>query len=153
MLAVLWPIATRTVVQLIEEPTETLEPAVSQIVGGLHMRRLLLTVIPPRQIPFYDFSGAPAISTPNMRWRPCSVTPDGTIVSMSMCHSVFKMRDGTIQLGTRPRTRGLLLPGYMAVPQGSDANIVELHAPSLRRPYALPSNLYLDESGFLAELS
>lgn len=153
VLAVLWPIATRTMVQLIEEPTETLEPAVSQIVGGLHMRRLLLTAIPPRQIPFYDFSGAPAISTPNMRWRPCSVTPDGTIVSMSMCHSVFKMRDGTIQLGTRPRTRGLLLPGYMAVPQGSDTNIVELHAPSLRRPYALPSNLYLDESGFLAELS
>lgn len=153
VLAVLWPIATNTCVQLIEKPVETLDPAISQIVGGAFMRRILLTAIPPRQIPFYDFSGGPAMSTPNMRWRPCLATPGGTIIAMSMCHSVFKMRDGTIQLGTRPRTRGLLLPGFSAVPQGDDPNLVDLVSPCLAAPYTLPANLYLDESGFLAELS
>ena len=116
------------------------------------MRRILLTTIPPRQIPFYDFSGGAAFSTPNMRWRPCYCTSGGTIISMSMLHSVFKMWDGTIQLGVRPRTRGLLLPGYSvkAAEEGSNATLT---SPSLPGPYDLPSSIYLDESGFLAELS
>ena len=152
VLSVLWPIITRTTVHLIEDPQETVEECISQIVGGSHMRRLLQTTIPPRQIPFYDFSGGAAISTPNMRWRPCLSTPDGTIVSMSMCSSVFKMRDGTLQLGVRPRTRGLLLPGFEveAEQEGVHATI---HGPSLVSPFSLPANLYIDESGFLAELS
>lgn len=152
VLAVLWPIITHTPVYLIEEPQETLENRISQIVGGAHMRRILLTTIPPRQIPFYDFSGGAAFSTPNMRWRPCYCTSGGTIISMSMLHSVFKMWDGTIQLGVRPRTRGLLLPGYSveAAEEGSNARLT---SPSLLRPYDLPSSIYLDESGFLAELS
>lgn len=152
VLSVLWPIITRTTVHLIEEPQETIEERISQIVGGSHMRRLLQTAIPPRQIPFYDFSGGAAISTPNMRWRPCMSTPGGIIVAMSMCSSVFKMRDGTLQLGVRPRTRGLLLPGFEveAEQEGLHATI---HGPSLLRPYSLPTNIYIDESGFLAELS
>lgn len=153
VLAVLWPLATDTPVQLIEEPVESLETTISQIVGGAHMRRLLLTAIPPRQIPFYDFSLSSPISTPNMRWRPCLSTTSGIIIAMSMCHSVFKMRDGTIQLGTRPRTCGLLLPGFTAHAQADDTNMVTLSGPSLLRPYTLPTNLYLDESGFLAQLS
>ncbi|MBR5195180.1 MAG: MFS transporter [Akkermansia sp.] len=152
VLAVLWPLITRTPVHLIESPQETLDTAISQIVGGAHMRRILLTTIPPRQIPFYDFSGAPAISTPNMRWRPCLCTPMGNIISMSMCHSVFKMSDGTIQLGVRPRTRGLLLPGYR-VETPAEGSTAIISAPSLRTEYTLPSHIYLDESGFLAELS
>ena len=110
------------------------------------MRRILLTTIPPRQIPFYDFSGSPAISTPNMRWRPCLCTSMGNIISMSMCHSVFKMSDGTIQLGVRPRTRGLLLPGYRVDAPTEGASAI-ISGPSL------PTHIYLDESGFLAELS
>ena len=116
------------------------------------MRRILLTTLPPRQIPFYDFSGGPAISTPNMRWRPCLCTSMGNIISMSMCHSVFKMSDGTIQLGVRPRTRGLLLPGYR-VDTPNEGTTAIISAPSLRSEYTLPSHIYLDESGFLAELS
>ena len=71
---------------------------------------------------------------------------------MSMCHSVFKMRDGTIQLGARPRTRGLLLPGYRVQSEPGGANAV-VEGPSLAGPYKLPGNIYLDESGFLAELA
>ncbi len=152
VLAVLWPLITRTPVHLIENPQETLDSTISQIVGGAHMRRILLTTIPPRQIPFYDFSGGPAISTPNMRWRPCLCTSMGNIISMSMCHSVFKMSDGTIQLGVRPRTRGLLLPGYRVEASAEGSNAI-ISAPSLRTDYTLPSHIYLDESGFLAELS
>ena len=152
VMAVLWPLITRTPVHLIEDPQETLDSTISQIVGGAHMRRILLTTIPPRQIPFYDFSGGPAISTPNMRWRPCLCTPMGNIISMSMCHSVFKMSDGTIQLGVRPRTRGLLLPGYR-VDTPNEGTTAVISAPSLRTEYTLPSHIYLDESGFLAELS
>ena len=152
VLAVLWPLITRTPVHLIESPQETLDTTISQIVGGTHMRRILLTTIPPRQIPFYDFSGSPAISTPNMRWRPCLCTSMGNIISMSMCHSVFKMSDGTIQLGVRPRTRGLLLPGYRVEAPEAGSNAI-ISSPSLRTEYTLPSHIYLDESGFLAELS
>lgn len=152
VLSVLWPIITHTPVQLIDAPQETLPTNISQIVGGKAMRRILLTTIPPRQIPFYDFSGSPAISTPNMRWRPCLATPSGTVISMSMCHSVFKMRDGTIQLGARPRTRGLLLPGYRVRSEAGGANAI-VEGPSLAGPYSLPDNIYLDESGFLAELA
>jgi len=157
VLSVFWPIITCTPVQLIEEPSEVIEANISQIVGSAHMRRILLTSFPPRQIPFYDFSNGSAIATPNVRWRPCLATPEGTVISMSMCHSVFKMYDGTIQLGNRPRTRGLLLPGFRVMEpeegqQGEVAPVV-LAGPSLREPYALPAKLYLDESGFLAQLS
>ena len=76
----------------------------------------------------------------------------GNIISMSMCHSVFKMSDGTIQLGVRPRTRGLLLPGYRVEAPEAGSNAI-ISSPSLRSEYTLPSHIYLDESGFLAELS
>lgn len=152
VLGVLWPIITATPVHLIEEPQESIGTEISQIVGGSHMRRLLLTAIPSRQIPFYDFSGGPAIATPNMRWRPCLSTPAGVVIAMSMCHSVFKMRDGTIQLGVRPRTRGLLLPGFEVEAEDS-GSAATISGPSLQQPYALPGTFYLDESGFIAELS
>ncbi len=152
VLGILWPIATNTPVHLIEDAEESIGTVISQIVGGAHMRSLLLTTIPPRQIPFYDFSGGVAISTPNMRWRPCLSTPKGIIISMSMCHSVFKMRDGTIQLGVRPRTRGMLLPGF-EVEGELDGSNASISGPSLLRPYPLTDAMYLDESGFLSELS
>ncbi len=154
VIAVLWPILTRTPVHLIENPGSQIDSCISQIAGGAHMRRILLQAIPPRQVPFYDFSGGPDISTPNMRWRPCLVTADGIIISMSTCHSVFKINDGTIQLGVRPRTRGLLLPCYN-VEQIEDGDTITttLTCPSLSKPYTLPEKLYLDESGFLAQLS
>lgn len=154
VIGVLWPILTRTPVHLIDHPGVQIDSCISQIAGGAHMRRILLQAIPPRQVPFYDFSGGPDISTPNMRWRPCLVTPEGTVISMSTCHSAFKVDDGTIQLGARPRTRGLLLPCY-SVEQTEDGEntITTLSGPSLRRAYTLPEKLYLDESGFLAQLS
>ncbi len=151
VLAVLWPIITRTPVHLISDPKEPIDPCISQIVGGARMRRLLLTTFPPRQIPFYDFSNGPDLSTPNMRWRPCFATASGTIISMSMRHSVFKMSDGTQQLGARPRTRGLLLPGFHVVP--SDDSAVTLSGAAMTSPFTLPDKIYLDESGFLAQLS
>ncbi len=152
VLSVLWPILTRTPVHLIAHPEEAIDSSISQIVGSARMRRILLTAIPPRQIPFFDFSNGPDISTPNMRWRPCFATIDGTIISMSMRHSIFKMYDGTIQLGVRPRTRGLILPGYHVTPNSTEETIT-LNAPSLASPFTLPSKIYLDESGFLAQLS
>ncbi len=154
VMGVLWPILTRTPVHLIDNPGSQIDPCISQIAGGAHMRRILLKAIPPRQIPFYDFSGGPDISTPNMRWRPCMVTPEGIVVSMSMCHSVFKINDGTIQLGVRPRTRGLLLPGFCVEQSEDEGSITTvLNGPSLSKPYTVPEKLYLDESGFLAQLS
>ena len=153
LLGVLWPVITRTPVHLIESPDEHIGPEISQIVGSSHMRRLLLTSIPPRQVPFFDFSNGPDISTPNMRWRPCFASLTGTIIAMSMCHSVFKMYDGTIQLGSRPRTRGLLLPGYEVTGDHQDGDGITITGPALASPYTLPNRIYLDESGFLAELS
>ncbi len=152
VLSVLWPIVTHTPVHLISEPDEAIDASISQIVGSARMRRILLTAIPPRQIPFFDFSNGPDISTPNMRWRPCYATLSGTILSMSMRHSIFKMYDGTIQLGARPRTRGLILPGYHVTPSSTEETIT-LDGPSLASPFTLPAKIYLDESGFLAQLS
>ncbi len=156
VLSVLWPILTRTPVHLISSPDEPVDACISQIVGSARMRRILLTAIPPRQVPFFDFSNGPDISTPNMRWRPCFAAIGGTIVAMSMRHSVFKMSDGTIQLGVRPRTRGLILPGYRVISDGDEASGTAtfiLAGPSFASPYTLPAKIYLDESGFLAELS
>ncbi|MDO5450355.1 MAG: MFS transporter [Akkermansia sp.] len=152
VLGVLWPIFTRTPVHIIEEPQEMLDNVISQIVGSTHMRSILLKSIPPRQIPFFDFSGASAIATPNMRWRPCLANGSHTILAMSMCKSVFKLGDGTSQLGARPRTRGILLPGFSVAGSRQEGNLT-IDGPSMLRPFTVPDNLYLDECGFLAELS
>ncbi|MBQ2380378.1 MAG: MFS transporter [Akkermansia sp.] len=153
VLSVLWPIITRTPVHLIESADEIIESRISQIVGSMHMRKILLKAIPPRQMPFYDFSNGPAISTPNMRWRPCCATADGTIISMSTVHSVFKLADGTVQLGVLPHSRGLLLPCFKVQGVGGVEDSVVLSGPSLASPYTCSSKLYLNESGFLKQLS
>lgn len=153
VLGVLWPLISNTPVHLIEGGDEQIDPCISQIVGAAHMRRLLLNAIPPRQVPFFDFSNGADISTPNMRWRPCLSTPSGVILSMSMVRSVFKMPDGTIQLGVRPRTRGMLLPGFSVGSSGKDGVALCVDGPALDSPYSLPAKLYVDESGFLAMLS
>ena len=149
VLAVLWPIITNTPVHLIKNEREMIDPCISQIVGSRRMRHILLKAVPPRQIPFFDFSLGSDISTPNTRWRPCCATPDGIIISMSMRRSVVRMSDGTIQLGARPRTLGLLLPGF-AVPETDTPSVA---GPSLAQPYLLPGKLYIDEGAFLARLS
>ncbi len=152
VLSVLWPVVTHTPVYLVETPQEMLPAEVDQMVGGTHMRGILFKSIPHHQAPFFDFSGGSAISTPNMRWRPCLATPRHIIISMSMCRSVFKIGDGTSQLGTRPRTRGILLPGF-AILGAREQGGTSVCGPSLLSAFSLPDNLYLDESGFLAELS
>lgn len=149
VLAVLWPILTRTPVYLITSARERIDPCISQIVGSAHMRRILLQAIPPRQIPFFDFSLGADISTPNTRWRPGLATPDGIVISMSMRRSVVRISDGTIQLGSRPRTVGLLLPGFAVEETGETC----ITGPSLEHPFRLPQKLYVDECAFLARLS
>ena len=149
VLAVLWPIVTRTPVHLIESAHETVDPCISQIVGSSHMRNILLKVIPPRQIPFYDFSLGSDLSTPNMRWRPCCATPEGIIVSMSMRKSVINVPDGTKQLGARARTIGMLLPGFTVTEDGS----VTISGPTLTKPFTPSRRVYVDECAFLARLS
>ena len=78
-------------------------------------------------------------------------TSAGIVLSMSMRSSVFKMSDGTVQLGARPRTRGLLLPCF-CVDKSSDGSTV-ITGQSLAKPYTLPEKYYVDESGFLGEFS
>ncbi len=150
VLSVLWPIITHTPVHLINSPHATIPTSVGQIVGSTVMRRLLHKVIPPRQLPFFDFSLQDSMSTPNVRWRPCFATQGGKIISMSMAKSIYKLYDGTIQLGARPRTRGMLLPGFSCVCSAAEPTI---NSPSLSSTYTLPGHYYLDESGFIAELS
>ncbi len=150
VLAVLWPILTRTPVHLILSEREEIAPCISQIVGSSRMRQILLQAIPPRQIPFFDFSLGADISTPNTRWRPGLATPDGIVVSMSMRRSVTRMDDGTIQLGTRPRTLGLLLPGFAIQGEGEEIMIT---GTTLATAYPLPPKLYIDECAFLARLA
>ncbi len=150
VLAVFWPIMTKTPVHLMGNPSEAIEGKISQIIGSACMRRMLFKSIPPRPIPFFDFSNGRDMSIPNMKWRPCFSTSRGCIISMSMGKSIYKLYDGTIQLGTRPRTKGLLLPGFATRKAGDS---IALTSPSLAAPYMLPDCVYLDESGFLAELS
>ena len=151
VMAIFWPIMTHTPIHLISSDQEEIPDNITQIVGSSHLRRILYKIFPTRQTPFYDFSERAAMSCPNINWRPCHATVRGCIIAMSMGHGVYKMYDGTIQLGTRPRTRGLLLPGY-EVQKNSDGEII-LRSPVLSKEYTLPRNLYLDESGFLAELA
>ncbi len=151
VLSIFWPIITATPVHLISSIHDTIPPSVGQIVGAAVMRKLLHKVIPTRQIPFFDFSLQGSISTPNMRWCPCYATNHGRIISMSMSKSIFKLYDGTIQLGMRPRTRGMLLPGFSVLSEPGGE--LRLNSPALDSPVLLPSHYYLDESGFIAELS
>ncbi len=152
VLGVLWPIVTGTQVYLIEHDRTKLTQNISQIVGAAHMRRLLLNVIPPRQIPFFDFSGKADIATPNTRWRPCCATPGGTIISMSMAYSTYKVPDGTQQRGMQARTRGILLPCFRTQQPSDPEDGIIISGPSLSSPYTLSNKLYLDESGFLKQL-
>ena len=152
ILSVLWPIITRTPVHLIKNEREVIDPCISQIVGSSFMRGILMRAVPPRQIPFFDFSQGADISTPNTRWRPCLATPDGIVISMSMRRSVVRMSDGTIQLGARPRTLGLLLPGFTVAEQEGTA-APRINGPALSSPFSLPKKLYIDEGAFLARLA
>lgn len=151
-LSVLWPIITHTPVHLMEHEDDAISPRISQLVGSMHMRRLLLKAIPPSQVRFFDFSNGPDLATPNMRWRPGYATPEGIIISMSAVYSTFKLSDGTIQQGSRARTRGLLLPCFRVREPASEEDGMVLSGPSLASPYALSSKLCLDESGFLKQL-
>lgn len=152
VLGVLWPIITGTQVYLIENLKAQIPTSVSQIVGSTHMRKLLPDSVPPRQVPFFDFSGKADLATANMRWRPCYATPEGTIIAMSMAYSTYKVPDGTKQRGMQTRTHGILLPCYRAeVPTEHEDGVV-ISGPSLGSPYTLSHKLYLDESGFLKQL-
>ena len=141
-----------TGVHLIKNEREVIDPCISQIVGSSFMRGILMRAVPPRQIPFFDFSQGADISTPNTRWRPCLATPDGIVISMSMRRSVVRMSDGTIQLGARPRTLGLLLPGFTVAEQEGTA-APRINGPALSSPFSLPKKLYIDEGAFLARLA
>lgn len=152
VLSVLTHYYTRTPVHLMEDVDDPIIPRISQVVGSMHMRRLLLKVIPPSQVRFFDFSNGPDLATPNMRWRPGYATPEGIIVSMSAVYSTFKLSDGTIQQGSRARTRGLLLPCFRVQEQDNDEDGIVLTGPSLAAPYTLPTKICLDESCFLKQL-
>ena len=152
VLGVLWPIITRTQVYLIDNEFMQVPQCVSQIVGGAYMRSLLLNVVPPRQVPFFDFSSGADLATPNTRWRPCLINPSGVVIAMSMAQSTYKVPDGTKQWGMQTRTRGVLLPCFrVQVPFDAEDGII-ISGPSLSTPYTLSAKLYMDESGFLKQL-
>ena len=146
--AVLWPILTSTPVYLISDGDHSMPEGIRQIAGSDFLRRRLYSLVPNTRTPFYDFSGSGDLVLPNIGWRPCFATDRGIILAMSMKRSVFKLDDGTVQLGMRARTRGRLLPGFYLNPPLSNV----IAGATLSTPYSLPPNLYLDESGFLAEL-
>ena len=149
VIAVLWPVITKTTVHLIESEQETIDSRVAQIAGSAFMRRLLMKIVPPRQVPFFDFSLGADISTPNTKWRPGCATTTGVVISMSMKDSAIDVGDGTMQLGTRARTLGLLLPGFSVSKQSP----ITITGPTLAKPFHLPDKVYIDESSFLARLS
>lgn len=146
--SVLWPILTSTPVYLIGDTDHSMPEGIKQVAGSDFLRRRLYSLVPETRTPFYDFSGSGDLVLPNIGWRPCFATDRGIILAMSMKRSVFKLDDGTVQLGMRARTRGRLLPGFYLKPPLSNV----IAGATLPTPYSLPPNLYLDESGFLAEL-
>lgn len=148
VVSVLWPILTTTPVYLIGDGDNSMPEGVKQIAGADFLRRRLYSLVPETRTPFYDFSAAGDLVLPNIGWRPCFATDRGIVLAMSMRRSVFKLDDGTVQLGMRARTRGRLLPGFYLHAQSSGV----IAGATLSTPYSLPTNLYLDESGFLAEL-
>ncbi len=148
VVTILWPILTNTHVYLLGSKDAAVPESIRQIAGGLRLRKRLYDLVPPRRLQFYDFSNKPSLVLPNTTWKPCFCSDKGIVISMSMCHGVFKLDDGTVQLGMRPRTLGRILPGFYL----TSGNASEIMGPSLKEPYALPANTYLDESGFLAEL-
>jgi hypothetical protein len=152
VLGVLWPIITGTQVYLIENLKAQIPTSISQIVGSTHMRKLLPDSVPPRQVPFFDFSGKADLATANMRWRPCYATPEGTIIAMSMAYSTYKVPDGTKQRGMQTRTRGILLPCFRVQLPADEEDSLVVSGPSLLSEYSLPGKLYMDESGFLKQL-
>lgn len=147
VLSVLWPIITHTPVYLVDQDCIKLPSDIAQIVGSSCMRQILLKNVPATRVPFYDFSGEPDISTPNMKWNPCYASPNGIVISMSMRKSVYTMHDATIQLGSRPRSYGLLLPGHATSPDGTS-----IHSPVFNRVYSLPDTLRIENDGFLVEV-
>jgi hypothetical protein len=148
VVSILWPILTQTPIFLLSRADKTLPENMRQMAGAYSLRQQLYNLVPNKRIQFYDFSNRPALVLPNTAWKPCLCTSHGIVIAMSMCHGVFRVDDGTVQLGMRARTRGRLLPGFYTDPNAQNT----LLGASLVAPYALPGNLYLDESGFLAEL-
>ncbi len=148
VISVLWPILTGTPIYLLGNDDEQMPDGIRQIAGGHFLRRRLYGLVPPSRRPFYDFSGDGDLVLPNIAWRSCYATDRGIILAMSMKRSVFKLDDGTVQLGFRARTRGRLLPGFYQ----NKSSSTTFYGATLNTPYSLPPSIYLDEAGFLAEL-
>ena len=146
--SILWPILTATPVYLVA-PGENEVPALTkQFAGGAVLRKQMYSIVPSQRSVFYDFSSDLDLALPNIGWRPCFILDNGIVIAMSMMRSVFRMDDGTIQLGMRPKTRGLILPGFYLLEKDNRV----LNGPCLSEDLTLPADLYLDEAGFLAEL-
>jgi len=152
VLGVLWPLITHTQVYLIENLKAQIPENISQMVGCTHLRRILLDSVPPRQLPFFDFSGRGDLATANTRWRPGYATAEGIIIAMSMGKSTYKVPDGTKQRGMQTRTRGILLPCFRVQFPADDEDGLTVSGPSLSSAHTLSNKLYMDESGFLKQL-
>lgn len=149
VVAVLWPILTASPVYLISQSDTEMPDGIKQIAGADFLRKELYRLVATVRTPFYDFSGGTDLVLPNIAWRPCYAMDKGIVIAMSMKRSVYKLDDGTVQLGMRARTCGRLLPGFYLK---TDSSATVIDGATLPNPVALPPNHYLDESGFLAEL-
>ncbi len=150
IIAVFWPLLTRTPVHLVTDE-EAIPEGVEQIAGSWRMREKLQSIIPLKhKIPFFDFSGEKTLPTlPNITSRPCFVGPRGEIIAVSMWREVYAVDEDFIQFGLKFGGHGLLLPGFTS--SVNEAGRTVIHGPSLAGPVELPASWHLDESNFLVE--
>jgi len=117
--------------------------------GGSALRKVLETAELDSPIVFYDFSAqaGQALERPNLLHCPC-LAIGGKVISMSMIDPPPAKEPGNLQLGRRPGTLGILLPGWLPVhDQDGGIRLLGPAAPSSGIP--LPCGTVIDAKGFI----
>jgi acyl-[acyl-carrier-protein]-phospholipid O-acyltransferase/long-chain-fatty-acid--[acyl-carrier-protein] ligase len=131
---------------LVESPG--LAPAPGSWLGGNALREFIERS-PARPVPavFFDFSDRAHLPLDRTGWIHCPcLALEGVIVAMSMPDPPRPHSASQPQPGTKPGSRGILLPGFAVVAGSGGAR---LQGPAAPAGLDLPAGWHLDEEGFI----
>ena len=125
-----------------------LTPCTASWLGGDRLREAIESSAPPAAlVAFFDFSqrAHQPLDRPNWRHYPC-LAIEGVVVAMSMPDPAAPNPGSLPQLGRKPGTLGILLPGFAV---DDHDGTLHIHGPAVPDGIALPSGFRIDEESFV----
>ena len=119
-------------------------------VGGGVLRGKLKSHGAVRALWFFDFEDADGVvDVEGLVHLPC-LAVDGVVVAMSLPHPAKPKPGSEFQPGHKPGAFGVLLPGWICLPD--ETGRLRVHGPAAANGgLPLPANLRIDDGGFLVD--